>query len=618
VSRLRGGSLLLRSGLLLLLVAATVCMAAFANQLSLRYAFVISSFVAGGLVFALGRIGGFSLRFVLTLAVVLRLLVAWLPPTLSDDAYRYIWDGRLQVEGINPYNYVPSDPALDSHGDPDLLSRLNSPEFYSVYPPVSQFIFALGALAGGEDWLSTFYTIKLLLIATELAGLFLLARLAEPRMLILYAWNPLVIMETAGQAHTESAVILFLVACLWFAWRGSGHWAGVALALAGWVKLYPFVLFPFLWRRFGWSAVWPGVIAAILVAAPYASPVALPHVAESLDLYVRYFEFNAGPYYALKESWRFLTGVDVSKTLGPAFRLIFLALLPFLYVLDARLKWPLERAFTWALGAFFLLATTVHPWYILGLLAIATVASRPSWHWLWLGLCSMGTYLFYGGGPYWSFVIAGWGGWLVLVVLFRQDEWLQILQRFRASQKYRRISPYLPESSNQIRVLDLGAGEGYLGEHIRDRTGAEVWLADVLPMNRTQLPSTLYDGRKLPFADDAFDVVVLYFVLHHCEDQHAVLREAVRTCRGRVIIVESVYETSRDLRVLTFLDTLANRWRSGGRMRSQEEHLLFRTDAEWRRIFRDMRISLRKHATWGRFVHKQVLYVLEKSSVIDE
>ena len=140
------------------------------------------------------------------------------------------------------------------------------------------------------------------------------------------------------------------------------------------------------------------------------------HVQSSLDLYARLFEFNAGLYYGVKQLFFEATGDDWSKQIGPVFRTLFLIGLPVLYVLDARYKWSLSRAFLVTLGFFLVMATTIHPWYLLSLLLLVALLRQPSWHWYWLGLVSIGTYLLYVGGPYWVFVILGWGGWLVVVI----------------------------------------------------------------------------------------------------------------------------------------------------------------------------------------------------------
>ena len=579
--------------------------------------------VAGGVLFWLWRRNDVAMGEVLLYALLFRLVLVLLPPSLSDDAYRYVWDGLVQVQGFNPYQYTPDDPALSTfHRDP-IYEDLNSKSYYTVYPPVSQGVFAFGALFYGNGWLYSYYVIKLVLVLLELCAVFLLARMVEARWVMLYAWNPLVLLETAGQAHTESAMLFFLVVVVYLAKKKRGGWASAVLAMAGWVKLYPFVLFPFLWRRFGWRAIWPGALMGVLLAAPFAAPYVLPNVKSSLDLYARLFEFNAGFYYSVKELFFLVlgpdaTGGDWSKQIGPALRVLFLAGLPILYILDARYRWPLARAFLVAIGFFLVMATTVHPWYLLSLLLLAVLLKQPAWHWYWLGLLSIGTYLLYVGGPYWAFVVIGWGGWLVLVVIRHAPGTLQGLQRYRSRRKFQFICPYLPRLKKPLAVLDLGAGEGYVGEAVEQAMQTRVMLADVVPMNRTALPHVVYDGEQLPFDDDAFDVTMLYFVLHHTADQEQVFQEAMRVSSGRVIVVESVYKGTFDKALLTVLDKLANRLRSGGLMTAQEEHLHFRTAAAWRDFFTEQGAEVLTEQRRGRWIHKQALFVVKPDEKLDE
>jgi ubiquinone/menaquinone biosynthesis C-methylase UbiE len=160
-------------------------------------------------------------------------------------------------------------------------------------------------------------------------------------------------------------------------------------------------------------------------------------------------------------------------------------------------------------------------------------------------------------------------------------------------------------------VLDLGAGEGYVGAEVARRWPVDVHLADVIDMNRTELLHTVYDGRRLPFKKEAFDTTILYFVLHHAEEPEAVIREALRVTRKEVVVVESVYKAAWDLNLLTFLDVWANRIRSLGRMRTQEEHLHFRTANAWIALFEKNGARVVRQFRKGRWVHKQHFFLLE-------
>lgn len=383
---------------------------------------LVGTVLAGtvGLV-VLWRRDPFSLKEVLFGALLLR--IAFLPvlPELTDDPFRYIWDGWIQLEGINPYKFVPSDPTLAAFQTDAIYEELNSQDYFSIYPPLSQLTFAAGALLYNGDWVPPYYALKILYVVTEFAGVLILSRLTTARNVMLYAWNPLVLIETAGQGHTEALLMPLLFLAVWAVKRNRGGVASLAVAGAGMVKIYPFALGPYLVRRFGWRAVWPGALLTGLLVLPYAAPYVLPHIKESVDLFAELFEFNAGPYYFVKHVLWIWTGEDWSKTIGPLFRVLFLSSLPILYALDAWNDWSFRRACLILLGTFFVLSTTVHPWYLLPLVGLGVLGHRPSWHWIWLGAFSVGTYLFYVDGGYWTWIWLGWAGAGLLYLFPRRD-----------------------------------------------------------------------------------------------------------------------------------------------------------------------------------------------------
>ena len=613
-----------RLGVVLATVGMAICARSPAAGDGWRTAFVLCALLAGGLVVWIWKAAAVSRAEVLCLAIFLRLIVFPLPPALSDDGYRYVWDGAIQAEeGINPYQYRPSDDALAGWHATPLYPRLNSADYYSVYPPLSQLAFAVGGLAYGFGWETSWWLIKLLFILGEGLGLWLLSRLVKPAALVLYAWHPLVVFEGAGQAHTEALAVGFLVLAIWGMRQRRTGLAAAALTAAGWVKLFPFVLLPFVWLRaerwgklrvFGVAALVSGVIMV-----PYAASYVVPHIRESLDLYVRLFEFNTGPYYAIKGALRAATGEDWSKQIGPLLQVGYLILLAAVFFYDWISRLPLAVVLFIALGLFFATATTVHPWYLLVMLAfVPLLIERPvgRWFalgWLWLATISMATYWRYAGlsWGYDAAVAIGWGGWMAFTGLGMAKLLLPALMRYRARRKWRWIQSHLPVLGGSSQVLDLGAGEGFVGEAVHRDIGVSVTLADVVDFHEADLPFVLLDDSRLPFDDGAFDVTLLVFVLHHTEDAEAVLREARRITRGEIVVLESIYEGAWQHRLLDRLDRLANALRSGGLMAAQEEHLHFRADAEWKALFDRLDVMLVGEAHRGRWVHRQALYVLK-------
>ncbi|HRR10102.1 MAG TPA: class I SAM-dependent methyltransferase [Rhodothermales bacterium] len=616
-----------------LILLATSAMAWFVGSEATLPFFIYASW-AGTLLMALAWWHGetWTMRTVLVYAILYRLVLLPVLPSLSDDGFRYIWDGLLQWKGINPFVFRPSDPALGALHNSDLYISLNSTDYFTVYPPVSQIVFGIGAIFYPFGWVVSYLVIKAVFISIEIFGVLLLSRMVQARSLILYAWNPLVLMEVAGQPHNEAMLVTWLLGTIWALQTNQPKWALVFATMAMWTKLYPLLLIPFVLNRTGWRYIWVPLLTGLVCFIPYYHSDFFVNIRTSLNLYTQQFEFGAGLYYWLKEWGRQIMGHEESKVLGPFLQWIFLFTIGALWVVDAIKQKSLHNIIYLFIGMFLLTATTVHPWYLLGLLAMipllvdvgfrdpyAQVSVKlqetpfPPWHWIWLGGMMTGNYFFYLTENQWPWVIAGWGGWFVLLLFLPLKGLLQRVQFSRAGRKYAKIRNGFPvlEPDEPLYVLDLGCGEGYLGEWIRQDLQANVSLVDVVDFNRTQIPFFRYDGQNLPFPDDAFDVTVMSFVLHHCENQTQVFQEAVRVTRKRILIIESVYITEWDLRQLTFLDTLANRLRSDGLMNQQEAFLHFRTVPEWYKFFKQFPIHLVDTMQSGLFLHQQAVFALE-------
>jgi ubiquinone/menaquinone biosynthesis C-methylase UbiE len=163
------------------------------------------------------------------------------------------------------------------------------------------------------------------------------------------------------------------------------------------------------------------------------------------------------------------------------------------------------------------------------------------------------------------------------------------------------------------RLLDLGAGEGFVGVALRAREPVWVCSVDVGPFRCAPGPYVAYDGRRLPFADRTFDTTLILLVLHHCADPAAVLDEAVRVTRQHLIVVESVYRNRRDRRWLDLLDRRLNRYRHGGAMPAA---FAFRRPNEWQALFESRRLRTVETrwlgSWWERLVHHPLLFVLER------
>jgi hypothetical protein len=217
-----------------------------------------------------------TLLIVIAFAVVFRLSILFAPPYLSDDIYRYIWDGRVQAAGINPYRYIPAAPELAQLRDETIYPKINRKDWaHTIYPPVAQVVFFHKTRISDSFTLMK-ATMLLFELVTFWAVAQLLTLLNRPRQhLLMYAWHPLVVWEFAGSGHVDAISICF-IAVAFLAWqRKSDLGAGFSLACATLVKLFPIVLVPALLKRWRIAPVIATTIGAGYLAYISVGPRAV-------------------------------------------------------------------------------------------------------------------------------------------------------------------------------------------------------------------------------------------------------------------------------------------------------------------------------------------------------
>ena len=333
-------------------------------------------------------------------AIVFRLLLLFAIPALSDDYFRFIWDGRLLVAGINPYLHLPSyfmaanTPEVAGISK-ELFQQLNSPEYYSVYPPVAQFIFWLGTVVSPASVIGSMVIMRAVLIIAEIGSIFLLQKLLRKtgvsnKHVLIYALNPLVILEITGNLHFEGLMIFFILLSLYLLVYHKVFLAGCAMGLAVGVKLLPLLFMPFIWRKSGtrqfliYAAA--TLITLIIIAFPLITPDVIANIFQSINLYFQRFEFNASIYYILRWIGTTIIGYNPIAVIGP-----LLSLVTFLVIVALALSKKIgsvKRTMGFmaaALTLYLFMATTVHPWYITTLVAL-TAVSHFRFAILWSGL----------------------------------------------------------------------------------------------------------------------------------------------------------------------------------------------------------------------------------------
>lgn len=350
----------------------------------------------------------FTFRNAIIMATIARLLLLFALPSLSDDFYRFLFDGHLLIKGINPYAQLPlawvQAQGLDSSSYLYyLFEGMNSPGYFSVYPPLHQVFFGLAALSG-ESLLPNLLVLRSMLIAFDLLNIWLIVKLLQlwhqpKRRVLLYALNPLVILELTGNLHSEGMVLTGLLAVLYCFERGKTYQASAAWAWAVGIKLTPLMMGPILLRKafksgssisfFAWSALFLFLALGLL----FLGGVYL-NFWQSLRLYSSSFEFNASIYYLIRWVSGFFMDYNPIVYVGP-----FLTVLAALLILALSFLFRLENAkdlaagMVWIYLVYLLLQTVVHPWYLIPAFGMSVLTgNRVFLVWTGLVFLSYGAY----------------------------------------------------------------------------------------------------------------------------------------------------------------------------------------------------------------------------------
>ncbi len=349
-------------------------------------------------------------KLLIVFGILFRLIGLMAFPTLSDDYFRFFWDGTLLANAYNPYLYLPSElirspEAVGLGFDKALFEALNSPDYYTVYPPFNQLIFAFAVWVASYDIWAAVLVMRLVIFGAELMSLFFLYQLLKfyklPTTCLLGYWlNPLVIIEAVGNLHFEGVMFAFVLMGIYFLQvKNNLYAAGFAFALAIVTKLIPLLMLPLLWRYLGLKrgfifCAFTGILV-ILSFVPFLSSALFANLSSSVGLYFQKFEFNASVYYLFRSLGFWWYGYNIIATLGR-----MLSVLTLVGILSIAFFFPLKKpqhlplALLWSLSFYYLLATTIHPWYVLMLLGLSVFTPyKFAFLWSFTVLLSYAAYL---------------------------------------------------------------------------------------------------------------------------------------------------------------------------------------------------------------------------------
>jgi hypothetical protein len=330
-------------------------------------------------------------------------------PHLSNDYFRFLWDGEMTWAGINPYDFKPnelvmldlvqSNPYLvEVYEGISSLSKRN----HTCYPPINQAYFML-ATAFSSSIISNTIILKLSIILTQIGGAFYLRKILrllnidESRMWLIYL-NPLWIIECTGNAHFEGVMLSFLFAAFYFLLKKKELIGSLFYATAIHIKLIPLMLLPFFYRFLGLKKSMLFYSLTILLVISFGlvplNSNNILNFKESLSLYFSVFEFNSFIVHYCIQFGIAEYGWQIAKTYGLFFSQVIIMLVMTLALYGQIPDWKkLFKRMTLAFFVYLILSNTIHPWYIIPLIGISlfTTYSFPI---IWSFLIFF-TYLFY-------------------------------------------------------------------------------------------------------------------------------------------------------------------------------------------------------------------------------
>mgnify|MGYP005853136897 CR=1 FL=1 len=329
------------------------------------------------------------------ISIIYRFIFLLATPNLSQDFFRFFWDGQMVLDGINPYlqnvnYYFDKGLAHNIHRAEILrqgMGELNA-SHYSNYPPFSQFLYAVSAWFAGESIPGFIIALRLILIGFDVLFIFFAGKILRyfnktPKRLFWYILNPLCLLEITGNLHLEGVMIALFVTGFYFILKNQYWWSALLISLSISTKLMSLIFIPvtlvYFWKHYKFpsnlkqiSKFGLGLILFLLVEfAWFYSPSFVNNFSETIALWFGKFEFNACIFYLVRGLGYQIVGWNIIETYAQIMPILsILIFLAILYKRKAQTQTMLG-IFMWMLCVYYFLSTTIHPWYILFPLALS-------------------------------------------------------------------------------------------------------------------------------------------------------------------------------------------------------------------------------------------------------
>ena len=345
-------------------------------------------------------------NYLVSIAILFRLTFLFTIPNLSQDFYRFIWDGRMIFEGLNPYLSLPQSfieqrnyPVSQAIQLYNGMGEMNG-SHYTNYPPINQLCFLIASVFSSKSILGSVIVMRTLIIFADIGIIYfgkkILEKLNLPiKNIFWYALNPFIIIELTGNLHFEPVMLFFLVLSLYKLQQHKWVWAGILLACSISVKLIPLLFMPLFYQWFikmkneketkfyflipssseliRLSLFYIIVFATILLLfSPFYSHELIRNYSNSVGLWFRNFEFNASFYYIAREIGFLFRGYNEIAIIGktiPILTILFVFSISFFR--KNRTVQQLIEAMLFGLSFYYFVSTTIHPWYLATLIILS-------------------------------------------------------------------------------------------------------------------------------------------------------------------------------------------------------------------------------------------------------
>lgn len=333
------------------------------------------------------------------LGLLFRLIFIIALPWLSQDFYRFIWDGLLLQNELNPYAFSPNelierDALFDSPLKTTLYEGMGtlSAQHYSNYPPINQLGFLSAVYAFPQSLLGSVVVMRLLLILAEVGLFFVIKKILQHLNLPLsrlgwYFLNPLIILELTGNLHWEGVMLFFFALGWWLLLKQQNFWATIAFAFSIATKLIPLLLLPLFvrfqaWKKTVWMALL-GCLCLLLLFVPFFKDIGMENYFATLQLWFKNFEFNGSVYYLIRWIGYQIKGYNIIRQWGEISPWIITGMiLIFAFLKPKKKAQEVFTAMLFLMTAYYLIASIVHPWYVIPLVFLG-LFTRYSFPLIW-------------------------------------------------------------------------------------------------------------------------------------------------------------------------------------------------------------------------------------------